>query len=45
MWFDEVPLDDAPIEANVVENRLNQQAAAYLGADVGRQVPADVPGG
>ena len=45
VWFCEVPLGDAPIEADVVENRLNQEIAAYLGVDVGRQIPADVPGG
>ena len=30
VWFCEVPLDDAPIEADVVENRLNQEVAAYF---------------
>ena len=30
MWFCEAPLGDAPIEADVVENRLNQEITAYL---------------
>ena len=30
MCFCEVPLGNAPIEADVVENRLNQEVAAYF---------------
>ena len=45
VWFCDVPLGDAPVEANEVERRLNREVVAYFEWVSGGRYRAELPGG